>query len=163
MAFAKFQENRFIIDGLIAENHAILVNLTASIVTSRPIGSRLLVTRLNRVVEGIFAQGVFSGPSFVFCLRPKKNICLFPICCHFNQWVCRKFFIFFFYFLSLQPIGRIIFYFIWRQIHFHACLICTLRNNFFFWTLFDPPSPFRNVFSVTLTTASNLYLNLRIS
>ena len=32
MAFAKFQENRFKIDGEIAENHAILVNLTASIV-----------------------------------------------------------------------------------------------------------------------------------
>ena len=31
MAFAKFQENRFRIDGDIAENHAILVNLTASI------------------------------------------------------------------------------------------------------------------------------------
>ena len=29
MAFAKFQENRFRIDGEIAENHAILVNLTA--------------------------------------------------------------------------------------------------------------------------------------
>ena len=31
MAFAKFQGNRFRIDGEIAENHAILVNLTASI------------------------------------------------------------------------------------------------------------------------------------
>ena len=31
MALAKFQENRFRIDGEIAENHAILVNLTASI------------------------------------------------------------------------------------------------------------------------------------
>ena len=34
MAFAKFEENRFRIDGEIAENHAILVNLTASIVTA---------------------------------------------------------------------------------------------------------------------------------
>ena len=33
MAFAKFEENRFRIDGEIAENHAILVNLTASITT----------------------------------------------------------------------------------------------------------------------------------
>ena len=32
MAFAKFQENQFRIDGEIAENHAILFNLTASIV-----------------------------------------------------------------------------------------------------------------------------------
>ena len=32
MAFAKFQANRFRIDGEIAENHEILVNLTASIV-----------------------------------------------------------------------------------------------------------------------------------
>ena len=32
MAFAKFQENRLRIDGEIAENHAILVNLTASII-----------------------------------------------------------------------------------------------------------------------------------
>ena len=31
MPFGKFQENRFKIDGEIAENHAILVNLTASI------------------------------------------------------------------------------------------------------------------------------------
>ena len=31
MAFAKFQENRLRIDGEIDENHAILVNLTASI------------------------------------------------------------------------------------------------------------------------------------
>ena len=31
MASAKFQENRFRIDGEIAENHAILGNLTASI------------------------------------------------------------------------------------------------------------------------------------
>ena len=30
MAFAKFQQNQFKIDGEIAENHAILVNLTAS-------------------------------------------------------------------------------------------------------------------------------------
>ena len=32
MAFAKFQKNWFTIDREIAENHAILVNLTASIV-----------------------------------------------------------------------------------------------------------------------------------
>ena len=32
MALAKFQENRFRIDGEIAENHVILVNLTESIV-----------------------------------------------------------------------------------------------------------------------------------
>ena len=32
MVSAKFQENRLRIDGEIAENHAILVNLTASIV-----------------------------------------------------------------------------------------------------------------------------------
>ena len=34
MAFTKFGENRFRIDGEIAENHAILVNLTVSIETS---------------------------------------------------------------------------------------------------------------------------------
>ena len=34
MAFAKFEANRFRIDGEIAENHAILVNLTASIIIS---------------------------------------------------------------------------------------------------------------------------------
>ena len=33
MAYAKFQENRFKIDREIAENHAILVNLTAPIIT----------------------------------------------------------------------------------------------------------------------------------
>ena len=35
MVSAKFQENRFRIDGEIAESHAILVNLTASIVYTR--------------------------------------------------------------------------------------------------------------------------------
>ena len=35
MAFAKFQENRFRIDGEIAENHAILVNLTESRLSDR--------------------------------------------------------------------------------------------------------------------------------
>ena len=35
MFFAKFEENRFRIDGEIAENHAILVNLTASIVYNK--------------------------------------------------------------------------------------------------------------------------------
>ena len=33
MTFAKFDENRYRIDGEIAENHAILVNLTANNVT----------------------------------------------------------------------------------------------------------------------------------
>ena len=37
MAFAKFQENRFRIDGEIVENHAILVNLTASIHRITPV------------------------------------------------------------------------------------------------------------------------------
>ena len=38
MTLAKFQENRFRIDGEIAENHAILVNLTASIWFHQAIG-----------------------------------------------------------------------------------------------------------------------------
>ena len=33
MAFVKFEENRFRIDGEIAENHAILVDLTASVIS----------------------------------------------------------------------------------------------------------------------------------
>ena len=37
MASAKFQGNRFKIDREIAENHAILVNLTASIIIIMPI------------------------------------------------------------------------------------------------------------------------------
>ena len=47
MAFAKFEENRFRIDGEIAENHAILVNFTARIVTGTamitPAASTILV------------------------------------------------------------------------------------------------------------------------
>ena len=38
MAFAKFEENRFRIDGEITENHAILVNLTAIVSTIFTIG-----------------------------------------------------------------------------------------------------------------------------
>ena len=37
MAFAKFEGNRFRIDGEIAENHAILVNLTASVMGPQPL------------------------------------------------------------------------------------------------------------------------------
>ena len=46
---------------------------------------------------------------------------------------------------------RIIFYFIWRQIHFHASFICTLRT--FFDAFPNPPLLFV-IFLVTLTTAS---------
>ena len=42
MAFAKFQENWFRIDEKIAENHAILVNLTASIEVSIPFSDLFL-------------------------------------------------------------------------------------------------------------------------
>ena len=37
MTFAKFEENRFRIDGEIAEKHEILVNLTASIIPNAEI------------------------------------------------------------------------------------------------------------------------------
>ena len=38
----------------------------------------------------------FSRVSFANkYIRPKQNICLFPICCQFNQWVGRKFILFF--------------------------------------------------------------------
>ena len=43
--FAKFEENRFRIDGEIAENHAILVNLTASIVCKNLCHENLLRLR----------------------------------------------------------------------------------------------------------------------
>ena len=46
MAFAKFQGNRFRIDGEIGENHAILVNLTASIVVAH---SRLRLVSFGRL------------------------------------------------------------------------------------------------------------------
>ena len=45
MAFAKFEENRFRIDGKIAENHAILVNLTASITVKITCGLGLAYAR----------------------------------------------------------------------------------------------------------------------
>ena len=44
MAFAKFQENRFRIDGEMTENHAILVNLTASIIVYLKIKIRKTLT-----------------------------------------------------------------------------------------------------------------------
>ena len=43
MAFAKFKGNRFRIGGEITENHAILVNLTASII--------LIEVKINRVSQ----------------------------------------------------------------------------------------------------------------
>ena len=47
MAFAKFDENRFRIDGEIAENHAILVNLTASICVISIVCKRVLLKLHN--------------------------------------------------------------------------------------------------------------------
>ena len=48
------------------------------------------------------------------------------ICCHFNQLV-----------------GKNLFYFIWRRIHFHVGLICTSLNHFLFFGRFlTPPSFF---------------------
>ena len=44
MAFAKFEGSRFRIDGEIAENHAILVNLTASLVSLRTVGTFSFIT-----------------------------------------------------------------------------------------------------------------------
>ena len=61
MTFAKFEENRFRIDGEIAENHAILGNLTASIISYYKNYSYYL-TRLS----------VYNALSFikiVLCLR----------------------------------------------------------------------------------------------
>ena len=53
MAFAKFEENQFRIDGEIAENHAILVNLTASIIKLKPWLSyrdiRLNISEYNKI------------------------------------------------------------------------------------------------------------------
>ena len=62
MAFAKFQENRFRIDGEIAENHAILVNLTAII------GSRCVRRHLDP------RPTVFFSFSFKF-----QDLCEFVI------------------------------------------------------------------------------------
>ena len=47
MAFAKFEGNRCRIDGEIAENHAILVNLTASIATCQN-KRHVSMTRMQR-------------------------------------------------------------------------------------------------------------------
>ena len=77
MAFAKFQENRFRIDGEIAENHAILVNLTASIVNPLPPKSTNLNFHPLEVVSRYHDQHlqVAENYSYLFHLRP--NICKF--------------------------------------------------------------------------------------
>ena len=48
MAFVKFEENRFRIGGEIAENHAILVNLTASIVPDFSANSSSILMQIYR-------------------------------------------------------------------------------------------------------------------
>ena len=56
MAFAKFQENRFRIDGEFTENHAILVNLTVSIVNT--ILNRIVTIQQRAIIyktEGFFS------------------------------------------------------------------------------------------------------------
>ena len=60
MAFAKFQENRFRIDGEIAKNHAILVNLMASIALNTP--HLLLLSR--------FCPGETGSSSCEYPLHP---------------------------------------------------------------------------------------------
>ena len=35
----------------------------------------------------------------------QENICFFPICCHFNQWVGRKFILFYFCHFN-QSVGK---------------------------------------------------------
>ena len=57
MAFAKFQENRSIIDGEIAENHAILVNLTAT-----------LVVFISRLQNSHWERNVCSNIKIYKCL-----------------------------------------------------------------------------------------------
>ena len=52
MAFAKFQNNRFRIDGEIAKNHAILVNLTASIVTILAVTVKLKMINQDQMICG---------------------------------------------------------------------------------------------------------------
>ena len=50
----------------------------------------------------------FTGPTVQsdLELRPKKNIWLFPICCHFNQWVGREFILFFIFCYFNQSVGK---------------------------------------------------------
>ena len=46
-------------------------------------------------------------PVFVWWhIGAKKNICLFPICCHFNQWVGRKFIFYFIFCHFNQSVGK---------------------------------------------------------
>ena len=58
MAFAKFQKNRFRSDGEIAENHAILVNLMASI-DRNSVSERTMIHVISRTV----AQARFGSRS----------------------------------------------------------------------------------------------------
>ena len=54
MTFAKFQENRFKIDMEIPENHAILVNLTASIGSGREITAKPVLLANVQISENYF-------------------------------------------------------------------------------------------------------------
>ena len=58
MAFAKFEGNRFRIDGEIAENHAILVNLKASIVATSPNGRLFLWLIFVHIYSAISASAL---------------------------------------------------------------------------------------------------------
>ena len=49
---------------------------------------------MHLLLTGAMAPAPDGGYGFAM-LGPKQNICLFPICCHFNQWVGRKFILFF--------------------------------------------------------------------
>ena len=51
---------------------------------------------------------MFYLVAFIDHVEAKKNICLLPICCHFNQWVGRKFILFFIVTLT-KSVGIIIF------------------------------------------------------
>ena len=70
MAFAKFQENRFRIDGEIAENHAILVNLTASIVDANNYSTITMSVIIKKNIPHIINTVVmFLNSIFFSCLK----------------------------------------------------------------------------------------------
>ena len=65
MAFAKFQGNRFRIYGGIAENHAILVNLTASIIRPISLNGAKYYIRCNEIHHFIlYGNGMFRGTNW---------------------------------------------------------------------------------------------------
>ena len=90
-------------------------------------------------------------------IGPQKNICLFPICCHFTQWVGRKFILFYFCHFN-QSVGKNFYFILFGAKVTSMPVLCVHHIAIFvFWmlsVLFLPVTFFKRVTLITVGISS---------